>query len=175
MRLLAAAHRVSLDLTTSHHLLRICIFPKNVRIPQAELVARIQQCVTFSILICGVGEANLPCHCCAGPLTQLVRRTLSVTNNNDQPVAFKVKTTAPKVSIFRLLKLRHDRLGFRSYTAFDQTPDESNRVVASMCKVCVPWFPRGNLLKHIIIFYPRNLSSSATYEGGASCKCEMQG
>lgn len=43
MRLLAAAHRVSLDLTTSHHLLRICIFPKNVRIPQAELVARIQQ------------------------------------------------------------------------------------------------------------------------------------
>ena len=32
----------------------------------------------------------------AGPLTQLVKVTLSVANNNHQPVAFKVKTTAPK-------------------------------------------------------------------------------
>lgn len=31
-----------------------------------------------------------------GPLTQLVKRTLQVTNPNNQPVAFKVKTTAPK-------------------------------------------------------------------------------
>jgi len=30
------------------------------------------------------------------PLTQLVKRTLSVANTNSQPVAFKVKTTAPK-------------------------------------------------------------------------------
>ncbi|KAK9898047.1 VAMP-associated protein [Cystobasidium minutum MCA 4210] len=30
------------------------------------------------------------------PLTQLVKRTLTVTNSNSQPVAFKVKTTAPK-------------------------------------------------------------------------------
>ncbi|KAE8234546.1 hypothetical protein CF326_g409 [Tilletia indica] len=30
------------------------------------------------------------------PLTQLVKRTLQVTNMNAQPVAFKVKTTAPK-------------------------------------------------------------------------------
>jgi len=30
------------------------------------------------------------------PLTQLVKVTLSVANNNHQPVAFKVKTTAPK-------------------------------------------------------------------------------
>ncbi|KAK0530622.1 phosphatidylinositol-binding protein scs2 [Tilletia horrida] len=30
------------------------------------------------------------------PLTQLVKRTLQVTNTNSQPVAFKVKTTAPK-------------------------------------------------------------------------------
>ncbi|KAK0553418.1 phosphatidylinositol-binding protein scs2 [Tilletia horrida] len=30
------------------------------------------------------------------PLTQLVKRTLQVTNPNAQPVAFKVKTTAPK-------------------------------------------------------------------------------
>ncbi|KAK4047112.1 phosphatidylinositol-binding protein scs2 [Microbotryomycetes sp. JL221] len=31
-----------------------------------------------------------------GPLTQLVKKTLSVTNSNQQPVAYKVKTTAPK-------------------------------------------------------------------------------
>ncbi|SCV68144.1 BQ2448_265 [Microbotryum intermedium] len=30
------------------------------------------------------------------PLTQLVKRTLSVTNSNSQPIAYKVKTTAPK-------------------------------------------------------------------------------
>jgi len=30
------------------------------------------------------------------PLTQTVKRTLSVSNSNSQPVAFKVKTTAPK-------------------------------------------------------------------------------
>ncbi|KAN0063248.1 phosphatidylinositol-binding protein scs2 [Thecaphora frezii] len=30
------------------------------------------------------------------PLTQLVKRTLQVSNPNNQPVAFKVKTTAPK-------------------------------------------------------------------------------
>lgn len=32
----------------------------------------------------------------AGPLTQLVKRTLTVTNSNSHAVAFKVKTTAPK-------------------------------------------------------------------------------
>ncbi|MCO5574678.1 hypothetical protein L7F22_028468 [Adiantum nelumboides] len=32
----------------------------------------------------------------AGPLTQLVKRSLQVSNPNNQPVAFKVKTTAPK-------------------------------------------------------------------------------
>ncbi|CUA69969.1 putative protein C17C9,12 [Schizosaccharomyces pombe 972h-] [Rhizoctonia solani] len=35
------------------------------------------------------------------PLTQIVRRTLTVTNHNDQPVAFKVKTTAPKLYCVR--------------------------------------------------------------------------
>lgn len=30
------------------------------------------------------------------PLTQVVKKTLTVTNSNAQPVAFKVKTTAPK-------------------------------------------------------------------------------
>ncbi|KAI0061408.1 VAMP-associated protein [Artomyces pyxidatus] len=30
------------------------------------------------------------------PLTQNIKRSLSITNNNAQPVAFKVKTTAPK-------------------------------------------------------------------------------
>lgn len=32
----------------------------------------------------------------SGPLTQLVKRSLQVSNPNNQPVAFKVKTTAPK-------------------------------------------------------------------------------
>ncbi|QRV77312.1 hypothetical protein RhiJN_05327 [Ceratobasidium sp. AG-Ba] len=35
------------------------------------------------------------------PLTQVVRRTLTVTNHNPQPVAFKVKTTAPKLYCVR--------------------------------------------------------------------------
>ena len=30
------------------------------------------------------------------PLTQVVKKSLYVTNSNSQPVAFKVKTTAPK-------------------------------------------------------------------------------
>lgn len=32
----------------------------------------------------------------AGPLTQVVKKSLTITNSNSQPVAFKVKTTAPK-------------------------------------------------------------------------------
>ncbi|PCH40228.1 VAMP-associated protein [Wolfiporia cocos MD-104 SS10] len=35
------------------------------------------------------------------PLTQHVKRSLAITNNNDQPVAFKVKTTAPKTYCVR--------------------------------------------------------------------------
>ncbi|TFK40834.1 PapD-like protein [Crucibulum laeve] len=35
------------------------------------------------------------------PLTQLVKRSLTITNNNSQPVAFKVKTTAPKLYCVR--------------------------------------------------------------------------
>ncbi|EDR13679.1 uncharacterized protein LACBIDRAFT_292494 [Laccaria bicolor S238N-H82] len=35
------------------------------------------------------------------PLTQLVKRSLIITNNNTQPVAFKVKTTAPKLYCVR--------------------------------------------------------------------------
>jgi hypothetical protein len=35
------------------------------------------------------------------PLTQVVRRTLTVTNHNPQPIAFKVKTTAPKLYCVR--------------------------------------------------------------------------
>lgn len=31
-----------------------------------------------------------------GPLTQIVKRSLIIENNNREPVAFKVKTTAPK-------------------------------------------------------------------------------
>ncbi|KAF8919008.1 PapD-like protein [Mucidula mucida] len=35
------------------------------------------------------------------PLTQLVKRSLTITNHNDRPVAFKVKTTAPKLYCVR--------------------------------------------------------------------------
>ncbi|GLB38395.1 putative VAMP-associated protein [Lyophyllum shimeji] len=35
------------------------------------------------------------------PLTQLVKRSLTITNHNSQPVAFKVKTTAPKLYCVR--------------------------------------------------------------------------
>lgn len=36
-----------------------------------------------------------------GPLTTLVKRTLTVANPNSQPIAFKVKTTAPKAFCVR--------------------------------------------------------------------------
>ncbi|KAF7314411.1 MSP domain-containing protein [Mycena kentingensis (nom. inval.)] len=36
-----------------------------------------------------------------GPLTALVKRSLTITNHNAQPVAFKVKTTAPKLYCVR--------------------------------------------------------------------------
>ena len=40
---------------------------------------------------------HIPCYLpLTGPLTQLVKRILTVTNPNPQPIAFKVKTTAPK-------------------------------------------------------------------------------
>ncbi|KIL63246.1 hypothetical protein M378DRAFT_179357 [Amanita muscaria Koide BX008] len=35
------------------------------------------------------------------PLTQLAKRSLTITNNNHQPIAFKVKTTAPKLYCVR--------------------------------------------------------------------------
>ncbi|TFL01262.1 PapD-like protein [Pterulicium gracile] len=35
------------------------------------------------------------------PLTQLVKRVLTISNTNDRPVAFKVKTTAPKLYCVR--------------------------------------------------------------------------
>ncbi|TFK28077.1 VAMP-associated protein [Coprinopsis marcescibilis] len=35
------------------------------------------------------------------PLTQLVKRSLTITNNNVNPIAFKVKTTAPKLYCVR--------------------------------------------------------------------------
>lgn len=35
------------------------------------------------------------------PLTQLVKRSLTITNHNSQPIAFKVKTTAPKLYCVR--------------------------------------------------------------------------
>ncbi len=35
-----------------------------------------------------------------GPLTQNVKRSLSITNPNADPISFKIKTTAPKVRLF---------------------------------------------------------------------------
>jgi len=43
-------------------------------------------------LSCAYVVAAIP-----GPFTQLVRRHFRITNPNGQPVAFKIKTTAPKV------------------------------------------------------------------------------
>ena len=44
-----------------------------------------------------------------GPLTQTVKRTLTISNNNVQPVAFKVKTTAPKVRLrFYVFRVRFE-------------------------------------------------------------------
>ena len=53
----------------------------------------------FSFLFISLQE-RLTFH--KGPLTTLVKRSLVITNNNSQPVAFKVKTTAPKVGYFAL-------------------------------------------------------------------------
>ena len=35
----------------------------------------------------------------SGPFTQHVERTLTISNYNDQPVAFKITTNAPKVCL----------------------------------------------------------------------------
>jgi len=40
-------------------------------------------------------DCNTPC-LSPGPLTQLVKRSLLIHNPNSSPIAFKVKTTAPK-------------------------------------------------------------------------------
>ena len=40
-----------------------------------------------------------------GPLTQNVKRSLSITNPNADPVSFKIKTTAPKVCPFATFDL----------------------------------------------------------------------
>jgi hypothetical protein len=42
---------------------------------------------------------NTPTHFSPGPFSQLVKKVLLVSNQNSAPVAFKVKTTAPKVRI----------------------------------------------------------------------------
>jgi hypothetical protein len=71
--------------------------PPNVRFPQSLQRPWLSKCVaTFSD----------PCRCSwrpTGPLTTLVKRSLTITNHNLQPVAFKVKTTAPKVRIAAVL------------------------------------------------------------------------
>ena len=52
-----------------------------------------------------------------GPLTQNVKRSISITNPNIDPVSFKIKTTAPKVRSFRV----QIRLGLRASQAVLRT------------------------------------------------------
>lgn len=55
-------------------------------------------------------------HCFSGPLTRNVKSALTITNNDDQPVAFKVKTTAPKVCLPQHAFV-HDSGSYRLYMA----------------------------------------------------------
>lgn len=58
-----------------------------------------QQCVGFQQSVSRPSLPSTLAHFSLGPFTQLVRKVLLVSNQNSAPVAFKVKTTAPKVSI----------------------------------------------------------------------------
>jgi len=81
-----------------------------------------------------------------GPFTSLVKRSLTITNNNSQPVAFKVKTTAPKVrSSAEGIDPAHIFIIF-SYTVYDLTRVELNHgrpsrsLVSTVCHVGVVIF-----------------------------------
>jgi hypothetical protein len=71
-----------------------------------------------------------------GPLTQVVKRSLTITNQNSQPVAFKVKTTAPKVScgLRNATHMHFDDMTC-SCTVCGQTQGVSSQTRASMSLV----------------------------------------
>ena len=72
-----------------------------------------------------------------GPLTNLVKRSLVITNNNSQPVAFKVKTTAPKVGhfTFKMLLFFVTSSPLFSFTVCDPTLAELSLGRVLMCLV----------------------------------------
>lgn len=73
--------------------------PKNVRQSSTKQFHRLQSCVPSSLMSPRL-LFSLP-HL-QGPLTQNVKRSISITNPNADPVSFKIKTTAPKVRSSRV-------------------------------------------------------------------------
>jgi hypothetical protein len=89
-------------LPSSPHPLTLSPFhhrPKNVRQSSTKQFARIQSCVPSSFISTRL-LFSLPY--LQGPLTQNVKRSISITNPNADPVSFKIKTTAPKVRASRV-------------------------------------------------------------------------
>lgn len=72
---------------------------KNVRHSPTKQFPRLQSCVPSSFISPRL-IFSLP-HL-QGPLTQNVKRSISITNPNADPVSFKIKTTAPKVCSSRV-------------------------------------------------------------------------
>jgi len=101
-----------------------------------------------------------------GPLTQVVKRALTITNHNAQPVAFKVKTTAPKVPSRSLIPypilFRRD-----SFTVSVPTLVELNPGRASRSSVRLP-----SLL--ITPMFIGTISHATSSPGGAAVECQVQ-
>lgn len=72
--------------------------PKNVRHSSTKQFARLQSCVPSFLM--SPRLFSLP-HL-QGPLTQNVKRSISISNPHADPVSFKIKTTAPKVRSSRV-------------------------------------------------------------------------
>lgn len=77
-----------------------------------------QQCVGFQQSVSASRFHRCLLISFPGPFTQLVKKVLLVSNQNSSPVAFKVKTTAPKVRIPLseqvIASLRHPQAVLRS-------------------------------------------------------------
>lgn len=84
---------------------------------------------------------------CTGPLTRSITKVLTVTNPHEFSIAFKVKTTAPKVCHFLLPRSRQCLInsGFRincyvSCMSSGLTLDVSSLERASKSRVCAALF-----------------------------------
>ena len=64
----------------------------------------------------------------SGSLTLIVKRTLAISNNNTQPMAFKVKTTAPKACLHSL--------GFGSMGAYRLRSGSLEVLRKTKCRPC---------------------------------------